>query len=102
MIEIMKEGEDMTDTEKINLEAKEDINKTYEHLLTDIHVELLNKERGQVDNISHALKRVASFFAKRELENAKIQKRMNYFTITVGISTIIVSILTIVNVVIKH
>ena len=74
---------------KIKLEVIEDLNKSYEQLLTDIHEELLNKKRDQIDNVRHALKRVASFFAKRELESARIQRRMNWFTVIVGLFTII-------------
>ncbi len=91
----------MTDREKVNLEVKEDLKKSYEQLLTDVHEELLNKKRKQMDNIRHALKRVASFFAKREKENAEIQKRMNRFTKNIGIFTIIVGIFTILGVVIS-
>lgn len=79
----------MSNRNKIELEAAEDLNKTYRQLLTDIHEELLHENRPQVDNIKHALKRMASFFAKRELENAKVQNRMNWFTIIVGFFTII-------------
>lgn len=79
----------MSTREQIKAEAIEDLGKTYEQLLTDIHEELLHDKRPQVDNIKHALKRMASFFAKRELENANVQRRMNLFTIVVGIFTIV-------------
>ncbi|MDO8570738.1 MAG: hypothetical protein Q7R97_04100 [Candidatus Daviesbacteria bacterium] len=79
----------MNNRDKIHNEAIEDLNKTYEQLLTDIHEELLHETRPQVDNIKHALKRIASFFTKKELESAKVQRLMNRFTVTVGVFTIV-------------
>jgi hypothetical protein len=64
----------MPTRDAVTTEVKEDLAKTTDHLLTDIHDEFLHEGRSDIDNIKHGLKRQASMFARIEKDNRKIQK----------------------------
>jgi len=74
---------------QIKKEVEEDLSKSYKQSLIDIHEELLYPERSTVDNIRHCIKRMSSLFAKMGMDNQKTQKRINTFTIIVGVFTIV-------------
>ena len=60
---------------KIEWEVKDDLRKSYEHLLDDIHEELLcHPERHFEENIIHAQKRLASVQVKSTMGMESLMK----------------------------
>lgn len=71
----------------IEKEVVEDLSKTDQQLLTDVHEEILRNDRGVNENIAHAYKRLASLFAisaiaSREVaeQSHKLQGRVEKLT----------------------
>jgi len=86
----------MASRTEIEKEVKEDLAKSEEQLLVDIHEEILRDDRSISENLIHAQKRLASLFVKlsRQAEEStkettKLNKRLLCLTWAIAILTAI-------------
>ncbi len=80
---------------EIEKEAQEDLAKSDSQLLTDIHEEILRKDRSLPENLIHAQKRLASLFARSAIashkaseENNKLQREIRNMTLWLKVLTV--------------
>lgn len=67
--------------ERIKQDVKDDLKKTPEELLCDVHAELQNDGRTKEENMLHAQKRLAAMTVKQWQENQRLSRWMLRLTV---------------------
>ncbi len=79
----------MNERQKAVREANNDLEKSVEQLLADIHEEINDEERGIDENIAHSQKRFYSLVANIAKTNDKLAKRVLVLTVLTVIFALI-------------
>ena len=62
----------LSNSERARLETARDMDKPVEQLVCDVHEEIHNSERTELQNIASAQKRIASLMARVSKSNARL------------------------------